>query len=114
MFKTSNKNSHKRNHPGESCTFSNKFVPNEHYISPGGIRFPLPPSGEKLPTLLDTDGHFIALKRSSLRQKRQDYSAVSAHVQSSSKIVEDFERQLFYLMNSCFIWFCIQLYIEMN
>ena len=96
MFKTSsNKNSHKRNHPGESCTFSNKFVLNEHNISPGDIRFPLPPSGEKLPTSLEMDSHFIAHKRSSVRQKRQDYSAVRARVQSSSEMVENFERQLF-------------------
>ena len=70
----SNKNSHKRNHPGENCTFSNKFVPNEHYISPDDIRFPLPPSGEKLPTSLETDNHFIAHKRTKFSPFSENYS----------------------------------------
>ena len=92
-------NAHGKTHKGQTCTFSQRKVQNESYISPVDCRLTKFPSDGKIPASLESDSEFLSRKRQYLRQKRQEYSKFPPYNHQQSEIVQNFELNMLYNVN---------------
>ena len=81
-------------HMVKLCSFTQKKVQNECFISPGDFRVP------KLST--DLEPKFMSHKRHSLRQKRQEYAQHQASNSQQSEIVQNIEINMFLAKNAIY------------